>query len=1046
MTVDVPANAAQDTAGNANTASSTLARDADITAPSISLTASSPAPGGVFTVSVVFSENVAGFSASGITVSNGSVSGFITQSGTTYTAAITPVADGAVSVSVPVGAAQDLAGNDNRASDTVSVAVDLTAPAISVSTEVAGSVSGDFTVAITSSEGVTGLTSEDIAVSNGLVASFVESSASTYTATITPQADGPVIVSVPAGAARDASGNESLASNALTVDADVTAPTIVLSASASGIISGPFDVTVTVSEDVTGLDLVDLTVTNGTASDFIAASASVYTAIVTPGGDGDVTLSVAAGAAQDAAGNANAASEPLTVATDQTPPTVALSTPSSDVTGPFTVTLTLSEQVEGFDDSALTVTNGVLSGFTGERTVYTVLVTPETLGDVTLNVADGAASDAAGNALVGNSLTVNASGGDVAVELEVTTNTGDASDVSSSFSLSNPGTTPISFTASADQPWVDVTPSSGQIGSLGDLEFTITLNDQVDDLPAGTYVATVTVVIDDPAAGTAQAKASGSTDGLVLATVPVTVEVEERFGAFELVILSPTGLSNGSAFSYASDIPQIDGLSVPANAGESRTRIEALLNGSYEITQSVPDGWRLESVSCTGDLDGGTVVDPTTGKIDVDLDAGESLSCTFENARDEDAIRLATQRAIRNFMARRGDRLLETAPDLSTRFTERGSVEGGSFSANGTALRTQMDFRTSLSGFRNRAAANAVGDNKDLMTPVMEGWDIWVSAEYARVEDERVGSGIDAKFFAAQLGIDYQVKDNLILGALVQYDWMSEEDEELAQGVGAVAGAQVEGDGVMVGPYGVWQVSDTLVLDAMGLWGTSDNRVNPLGYYEDGFETTRFLLRANATGQFTRGAWTLRPQLTWSHYEDEQDAYIDSLGIGIPSQTVTIGRLRAGPELLWTRAQDGGSQIQLGGAIRANWDYDGPGLLDQTGRLSDGGSDLRADGDLLLGVRLTNGLSLRAKVGIDGIGKGNFSARSGRLELSFPFGGPGGTGTGGGLGAGNASALKDLMGQDALGPIGSQYQNGLGNARLEPRGTDRIQEIIGAEG
>ena len=885
---------------------------------------------------------------------------------------------------------------------------------MTLSSDASAAISGAFTVSVAFSENVTGFLVSSITVGNAILSDFSAADAQTYSATVTPVSNGPVTLSVPAGAAQDAAGNASLASEPLSVQADLNAPTVTLSAANGASASGPFEVTATFSENVTGVLITDFVIANGSASDFTATSARVYSVTVTPAQDGDVTINMAAGAATDSAGNPSTEAEPLSVTVDQTPPVLTMSTEAETVTGPFTVMMSLSETVEGFEETDLVVSNGEISDFAGSGTLYSVTVTPETLGAVTLSVADDAARDAAGNPLVGSSLGVTANGGDVEVELELTANIGPAGSVSSNFTLTNPGTTPISFTAFSDQPWVDVSPSSGEIGSLADLEFEITLNDQIDDLPAGTYVATVTVQVGSAADG--QAKAGAATDGLVLATVPITVEVEERFGKFELVVLTPTGPTSGAAFSYASDIAEIDGLSLTADAGESRTRIDRLLNGSYEITQTLPEGYVLRSVSCSGDTDSGTVSDPLTGKIDLDLDAGESVSCVFENARDDDAIRVATQRAIRNFMARRGDRLIESAPDLSTRFTERAGSDGGSFAANGSALRTQMDFRTSLSGFRNQAANNAVGDNKDLMKPVMDGWDMWVSAEYARVEDERVGSGVDAKFFAAQFGVDYQIQNDLILGGLVQYDWMSEEDDELAQGVGAVAGAKVEGDGFMAGPYAVWQVSDSLVLDAMGLWGTSDNTVNPLGYYEDAFETKRYLLQANATGQFRHGRWTVRPQLSWSHYEDEQGAYVDTLGINIPSQTVTIGRLRAGPELIWNHEASNGTQVELGGAIRANWNYDGPGLLDQGGQLSDGGSDLRADGDLLLGLRFTNGASLRARVGVDGIGKENFSARSGRLELVFPFGGNGGSSGGTGAPASNMSMGMDGFGHDPFGP------------------------------
>lgn len=53
------------------------------------------------------------------------------------------------------------------------------------------------------------------------------------------------------------------------------------------------------SKNVTGFALNDITVLNGTASGFITNSPSSYTAIITPSGIDDVTVSVAAGTAQD---------------------------------------------------------------------------------------------------------------------------------------------------------------------------------------------------------------------------------------------------------------------------------------------------------------------------------------------------------------------------------------------------------------------------------------------------------------------------------------------------------------------------------------------------------------------------------------------------------------------------------------------------------------------------------------------------------------------------------------------------------------------------
>ena len=72
--------------------------------------------------------------------------------------------------------------------------------------------------------------------------------------------------------------------------------------------TGVFTATFTFSEAVTGFVATDLTVTNGTASGF-SGTGTTYTATITPDNDDVmVTLTVPAGAATDAAGDANTAS------------------------------------------------------------------------------------------------------------------------------------------------------------------------------------------------------------------------------------------------------------------------------------------------------------------------------------------------------------------------------------------------------------------------------------------------------------------------------------------------------------------------------------------------------------------------------------------------------------------------------------------------------------------------------------------------------------------------------------------------------------------
>ncbi|WP_022824620.1 LamG-like jellyroll fold domain-containing protein [Hymenobacter norwichensis] len=81
--------------------------------PNNSTTTTTPIP---FTVT--FSENVTGFAASSVTISNGSLTpgSFTAVSGTTYTFTVTPTTPGVVTtVTIAVGVAQDNAGNNNTA-------------------------------------------------------------------------------------------------------------------------------------------------------------------------------------------------------------------------------------------------------------------------------------------------------------------------------------------------------------------------------------------------------------------------------------------------------------------------------------------------------------------------------------------------------------------------------------------------------------------------------------------------------------------------------------------------------------------------------------------------------------------------------------------------------------------------------------------------------------------------------------------------------------------------------------------------------------------
>ncbi|MBI1234873.1 MAG: beta-propeller fold lactonase family protein, partial [Alphaproteobacteria bacterium] len=176
-------------------------------------------------VTFEFSEPVTSFVISDATAAGGSLSLFNVVDQDSYSATFTADDNSTTQGSVTVGANSynDAVGNPGS-SGTDTVTVDTANPTVAI-TGPSGPVGGAFTATITYSESVTGLALGEITVGNG-AASNLSGSGTTYTATITPDGEGPVTVDVGAGVAIDAAGNLNIAASQFSVTADATAPLV----------------------------------------------------------------------------------------------------------------------------------------------------------------------------------------------------------------------------------------------------------------------------------------------------------------------------------------------------------------------------------------------------------------------------------------------------------------------------------------------------------------------------------------------------------------------------------------------------------------------------------------------------------------------------------------------------------------------------------------------------------------------------------------------------------------------------------------------------
>ena len=400
VTVDIGAGAAEDSAGNPNTAAARFSIAADTAASTVTITSTATEPvNAPFPITIVFSEPVTGFELDDLVVENGTASE-LEGDEASYIATITPAASTSdtVTVDIEAGAAEDAAGNPSEAAEQFSIVADTAAPTVTLSTTASAPVTGQFTVTVVFSESVSGFELEDLVVGNG-VASELNGNGTTFTAKVTPEDSGTVTVDIGAGAAEDSAGNPNTAAARFSIAADTSASTVTITSTATEPVNAPFPITIVFSEPVTGFELDDLVVENGTASELEGDEAS-YTATITPAASTSdiVTVDIEAGAAEDAAGNPSEAAEQFSIVADTAAPTVTLSTTASaPVTGQFTVTVVFSESVSGFELEDLVVGNGVASELNGNGTTFTAKVTPEDSGTVTVDIGAGAAEDSAGN-------------------------------------------------------------------------------------------------------------------------------------------------------------------------------------------------------------------------------------------------------------------------------------------------------------------------------------------------------------------------------------------------------------------------------------------------------------------------------------------------------------------------------------------------------------------------------------------------------------------------------------------------------------------------
>lgn len=614
-------------------------------------------------------------------------------------------------------------------------------------------------------------------------------------------------------------------------------------------------VTLEFSEQVTGFDLSDLSLTNLRAENLATSDDITFTFDVYPTGDGSGTIVLPADAVQDLAGNGNTGSDTAATQAVVSRPEITFSSANAG-TDPDERLYTFLVTVPGgtgltLDAAGVSVTNGEITsqGLSGGSAVEYDLNVRPTGGNVTVSFAEGSFIDAAtGNA--------SAAAGPIFMEaIDLTPPT-----VSLTGTSGFPGD-PVAIEIVFDEPVIGFV--------AGDIEV------------AGAVVsAFVNTCGSDPCAGfTATLTAEAGQEFSYSARVPAGVATDAAGNPNEASdAFTPPAPDGIAPVLTITGVP--DGFAGPMTASISFDWGEDVFGFS--------DGDITVTGGALGPISGG----PRSWTADLRADGDAAVTISVAAAAVQDATgtpslaasaigRIASgevaSRLIGEFMASRASALLAAQPRLSRLLTGAGDPAG----------------RVSVT----RGAG-------DVQLSTGTRGPVWVALDAQWGE---VGAS-ETTYTHLSFGSHARLGEATILGVMLQLDHATSRE----------GAAEIEGTGWLVGPYFATVLGQgPLYLDGRLLWGMTDNEISPFGTYTDSFDTERWLATLALSGQIDAARATLLPQLQYAYTEDRQEAYLDSLSNPVRAQTISQGELSA--SLGWEMPVDDLGLTLFTGEVSGIW-------------------------------------------------------------------------------------------------------------------------------
>ena len=257
-------------------------------------------------------------------------------------------------------------------------------------------------------------------------------------------------------------------------------------------------------------------------------------------------------------------------------------------------------------------------------------------------------------------------------------------------------------------------------------------------------------------------------------------------------------------------------------------------------------------------------------------------------------------------------------------------------------------------------------------------WNVWMEGKLVGAWDSLAQT--NSTGFIGAAGVDYKFRPWLAVGMSVGV-----ETFETKFGFNSVRLGSV---GLSAVPYVGFRLSDNVFASAfVGLTQITYNSNPQLGDTAN-FTALRVMFGGSLVGQWQYGDWRIRPILSASYASESQAGYTDSLGNVVSGQTVTYGRISAGPEVGYTFwGPERAWSVQPYVLAKANLDFassnavllQGQSVVLRPGTLGSGSAGLGVDN------RFSSGFYLRVQGSYDSIGVTGLDVLTGMIRGGITF-------------------------------------------------------------